>query len=63
MKSGEKLPIDDENRTFRPVSNFVKKASIFGCRKREYSFSGTPAAKSRMMSAQATAVIPTRRAR
>ena len=30
MKSGEKMPTDDENRTFRPVSDFADKLSIFG---------------------------------
>ena len=30
MKSGEKVSKDDENRTFRPVSDFCSKAAIFG---------------------------------
>ncbi len=63
MKSGEKASIDDENRTLRPVSCSVEKLSVFGFVSRKYSFSGTSAANSRRITAQATAVYPTRRAR
>ena len=62
-ENSQKTSLDAENRTSRPVSQYIKIGAISNCCNRVTIFPGRPEAKSRAVMAQAMTVRPKRRER